>query len=148
MTVLVAGIDASTQACKVVVCDADTGAVVREGRAGHPDGTEIASLGDNTLAAWDTKTGMSLGMVKVPERMVSVAFQADGSRLVLHGNEGTLRLLDAEDGKAIGHGAFLEDRLVSRFMINAYPFVRAPARQANAGNKVEKRERRLVEDER
>lgn len=38
---LVAGVDSSTQACKVVVCDADTGAVVREGRAPHPPGTEV-----------------------------------------------------------------------------------------------------------
>lgn len=38
---LVAGIDSSTQSCKVVVLDADTGALVREGRAGHPEGTEI-----------------------------------------------------------------------------------------------------------
>ncbi|MGO9928278.1 MAG: xylulokinase [Mycobacterium sp.] len=48
MTVLVAGIDSSTQACKVVVCDAETGAVIREGRASHPDGTEIAP------AAWES----------------------------------------------------------------------------------------------
>nr|BFE62475.1 xylulokinase [Dactylosporangium thailandense] len=39
---LVAGVDTSTQSTKVLVCDADTGAVVREGRAGHPDGTEVA----------------------------------------------------------------------------------------------------------
>lgn len=38
---LVAGVDSSTQACKVVVCDADDGVVVREGRAAHPDGTEL-----------------------------------------------------------------------------------------------------------
>src|SRR5215475_7424816 len=38
---LVAGVDSSTQACKVVVCDAGTGTVVREGRAGHPAGTEV-----------------------------------------------------------------------------------------------------------
>ena len=37
----VAGVDSSTQACKVVVCDADTGAVLREGREPHPDGTEV-----------------------------------------------------------------------------------------------------------
>lgn len=36
---LVAGIDSSTQSCKVVVRDADTGALVRQGRASHPDGT-------------------------------------------------------------------------------------------------------------
>src|SRR6478735_4540941 len=39
---LVAGIDSSTQSCKVVVRDADTGALVRSGRASHPDGTEVA----------------------------------------------------------------------------------------------------------
>lgn len=39
--VLVAGVDSSTQSCKVVVADAETGAVVRSGRAPHPDGTEV-----------------------------------------------------------------------------------------------------------
>ncbi|MCG2798029.1 MAG: xylulose kinase [Cellulomonas sp.] len=38
---LVAGVDSSTQSCKVVVRDADTGALVREGRASHPDGTAV-----------------------------------------------------------------------------------------------------------
>ena len=38
---LVAGVDSSTQSCKVVVRDADTGAIVRTGRAPHPDGTEV-----------------------------------------------------------------------------------------------------------
>lgn len=38
---LVAGVDSSTQSTKVVVCDADTGEVLREGLAGHPTGTEI-----------------------------------------------------------------------------------------------------------
>ncbi|WP_141774973.1 FGGY family carbohydrate kinase [Phycicoccus sp. SLBN-51] len=38
---LVAGVDSSTQSTKVVVCDADTGEVVRSGRAPHPDGTEV-----------------------------------------------------------------------------------------------------------
>jgi xylulokinase len=37
---LVAGVDSSTQSCKVVVRDAGSGALVREGRAAHPDGTE------------------------------------------------------------------------------------------------------------
>ena len=41
MATLVAGIDSSTQSCKVVVRDAATGELVREGRASHPDGTEI-----------------------------------------------------------------------------------------------------------
>jgi xylulokinase len=38
---LVAGVDSSTQSCKVVVRDAETGELVREGRAGHPPGTEV-----------------------------------------------------------------------------------------------------------
>ena len=38
---LVAGVDSSTQSCKVVVRDADTGALVRSGRASHPDGTSV-----------------------------------------------------------------------------------------------------------
>lgn len=38
---LVAGIDSSTQSCKVVVVDAATGSIVRQGRAPHPAGTEI-----------------------------------------------------------------------------------------------------------
>ncbi|MET0726219.1 MAG: xylulokinase [Leifsonia sp.] len=38
---LVAGVDSSTQSCKVVIRDAETGALVRSGRAPHPDGTEV-----------------------------------------------------------------------------------------------------------
>lgn len=38
---LVAGIDSSTQSCKVVIRDAETGALLRQGRAAHPEGTEV-----------------------------------------------------------------------------------------------------------
>jgi xylulokinase len=38
---LVAGIDSSTQSCKVLICDADSGAVVRSASASHPGGTEV-----------------------------------------------------------------------------------------------------------
>jgi xylulokinase len=38
---LVAGVDSSTQSVKVVVCDLETGSVVRTGRASHPDATEV-----------------------------------------------------------------------------------------------------------
>jgi xylulokinase len=38
---LVAGIDSSTQSCKVVIRDAETGKLVRQGRAAHPEGTEV-----------------------------------------------------------------------------------------------------------
>ncbi|MWB99963.1 FGGY family carbohydrate kinase, partial [Agromyces seonyuensis] len=39
---LVAGVDSSTQSCKVVVRDLATGRLVRSGSAPHPGGTEVA----------------------------------------------------------------------------------------------------------
>jgi len=48
MPPLVAGVDSSTQACKVVVRDAASGALVRYGRAPHPNGTEV-----DPAAWWD-----------------------------------------------------------------------------------------------
>jgi xylulokinase len=41
---LVVGVDSSTQSCKVVVRDAETGRLVRRGFAPHPDGTEIEPM--------------------------------------------------------------------------------------------------------
>ena len=38
---LIAGVDSSTQSCKVVIRDAGSGAIVRSGRADHPVGTEV-----------------------------------------------------------------------------------------------------------
>ncbi|HEU5223483.1 MAG TPA: FGGY family carbohydrate kinase [Candidatus Lumbricidophila sp.] len=46
MARLALGVDSSTQSCKVVIVDPGTGAIVREGRATHPAGTEVDS------AAW------------------------------------------------------------------------------------------------
>jgi xylulokinase len=45
---LVAGVDSSTQSCKVVIRDAETGELVRQGRASHPDATEV-----DPRAWWD-----------------------------------------------------------------------------------------------
>ena len=55
---LVAGVDTSTQSCKVVVCDAETGEVVRTGRASHPDGTEVDPR--HWWTAWEEASGDSL----------------------------------------------------------------------------------------
>jgi xylulokinase len=38
---LVAGVDSSTQSCKIVIRDAETGALLRQGSAPHPEGTEV-----------------------------------------------------------------------------------------------------------
>lgn len=54
---LVAGVDSSTQSCKVVIRDAETGELVRSGSAKHPDGTEVhpdhwwTALGEAVAAA-------------------------------------------------------------------------------------------------
>ncbi len=41
MVALVAGVDSSTQSCKVVICEAATGKIVRSASSPHPDGTEV-----------------------------------------------------------------------------------------------------------
>ncbi|RZI96371.1 MAG: xylulokinase [Microbacterium sp.] len=70
------GVDSSTQSCKVVIVDADTGDIVREGRASHPDGTSVdpeawwtalqeaiaAAGGMDDVAAWSIG-GQQHGMV-------------------------------------------------------------------------------------
>ena len=38
---LAAGVDSSTQSCKIVIWDAETGRLVREGRASNPDGMQV-----------------------------------------------------------------------------------------------------------
>ncbi|WP_349899640.1 xylulokinase [Parafrigoribacterium soli] len=57
---LVAGIDSSTQSCKVVVRDLETGDIVRTGRASHPAGTEVDpnAWWDALLAAIDDAGGL------------------------------------------------------------------------------------------
>jgi xylulokinase len=54
----VAGVDCSTQATKVVVRDMTSGELRREGRASHPDGTEV-----NPLAWWDAFAKASAGIL-------------------------------------------------------------------------------------
>jgi len=41
---LVAGVDSSTQSTKIVIRDAQTGELIRQARASHPDGTEVDPL--------------------------------------------------------------------------------------------------------
>ena len=64
---LVAGVCSSTQACKVVVRDASTGALVRSGRAAHPDGTEVDP------AAWWTALQDALGQAGGLDDVAAVA---------------------------------------------------------------------------
>jgi xylulokinase len=57
---LVAGVDSSTQSCKVVVRDLSTGELVRQGTAKHPEGTEVApdAWWSALLAAIDAAGGL------------------------------------------------------------------------------------------
>ena len=58
---LVAGVDSSTQSCKVVVRDLESGTVVRTGRSTHPEGTEVdpALWWDALLAAIKDAGGLA-----------------------------------------------------------------------------------------
>ncbi|WP_040777818.1 xylulokinase [Nocardia pneumoniae] len=68
----VAGVDSSTQSCKVVVCDADTGAIVRQAQAAHPDGTEV-----DPTAWWDALRTAGAGLLDDVDA-IAVAGQQHG----------------------------------------------------------------------
>ncbi len=82
---LVAGVDSSTQSCKVVVRDARTGGLVREGRAPHPDGTEVDP------AAWD---------VALHAAVADAGGLADVSAIAVGGQQHGMVLLD-DDGAVV-----------------------------------------------
>jgi xylulokinase len=71
---LVAGVDSSTQSCKVVIRELESGALVRSGRAAHPDGTEVDPV------AWWSALGEALeaagGLADVAA--ISIAGQQHG----------------------------------------------------------------------
>jgi xylulokinase len=79
--VLVAGVDCSTQSTKVVVCDAATGTVVRQGAAPHPDSTEV-----DPEVWWRAFGAASGGGLLAGVRAVAVAGQQHG--MVLLDDEG------------------------------------------------------------
>jgi len=70
---LVAGVDSSTQSCKIVVCDAQTGAVLRTARAPHPDGTEV-----DPRAWWDAWSAASSDGILDGVEAIAVGGQQHG----------------------------------------------------------------------
>jgi xylulokinase len=70
---LVAGVDSSTQSVKVVVADAESGAVVRTGSAPHPAGTEV-----HPQAWWDALGAATAGGLLAGVEAMSVAAQQHG----------------------------------------------------------------------
>src|SRR3954466_10157497 len=78
---LVAGVDSSTQSCKVVVRDAESGALVREGRASHPDGAGVDP------AAWAAALQSAIG---------EAGGLADVAAVAVGGQQHGMVCLDAE----------------------------------------------------
>lgn len=82
---LVAGIDSSTQSCKVIICDADSGSVVRSGSAPHPDGTEVdPRLWWSALQAAVSAAGGldDVGAIAVAAQQHGMVCLDDGGRVV------------------------------------------------------------------
>ena len=71
---LIAGVDSSTQSCKVVIRDGVTGELVREGRATHPDGTEVNPA--HWVSALDTAISAAGGLTDV--EAISIGGQQHG----------------------------------------------------------------------
>jgi xylulokinase len=82
---LVAGVDSSTQSCKVVVRDAESGRLVREGRAAHPEGTEVDP------AAWASALETAIG---------AAGGLADVAAVAVGGQQHGMVCLD-EDGEVV-----------------------------------------------
>ena len=72
---LVAGVDSSTQSVKIVVCDLETGSVVRTARASHPSRTEVPASA--WLAAYRRPQPIppsSMGFLRWPSAASSTAW--------------------------------------------------------------------------
>jgi xylulokinase len=81
---LVAGIDSSTQACKVVVRDAASGTLVREGRAPHPPGTAVAP------AAWGAALDRALEQAGGLDDVAAVAVGGQQHGMVCLDDDGAV----------------------------------------------------------
>ena len=83
---IIAGVDSSTQSVKVVIRDAHTGELLREGRAPHPDGTEVdPALWKSALDAAIVNAGGLDGVAAI-----SIAGQQHGM-LALDSDGGVIR---------------------------------------------------------
>jgi xylulokinase len=71
---LIAGVDSSTQSVKVVIRDSNTGELVRQGRASHPDGTEIDPV--HWLSGFNSAVSEAGGIEDVSA--ISIAGQQHG----------------------------------------------------------------------
>ena len=106
---LVAGVDSSTQSCKVVIRDADTGSLVREGRAAHPAGTEVHP--DAWWAALSAAVDAAGGLDDVAA--VSVGGQQHGMVCLDEAGDVVRSALLWNDTRSAGAASALVDELSS-----------------------------------
>jgi xylulokinase len=104
---LVAGIDSSTQSCKVVIRDAESGKLVRQGRASHPNGTEVHP--DAWWAALNRAVDEAGGLADVAA--VSVAGQQHGMVVLAENGEVVRPALLWNDTRSAGAAADLIEEL-------------------------------------
>jgi xylulokinase len=105
-TTLVAGVDSSTQATKIVVVDLASGSIVAEGRAAHPVGTEV-----DPYAWWSAFTEAATGGLLERVRSISIAGQQHGMVLLDAGGEPVRDALLWNDTRSAGAAVDLIDEL-------------------------------------
>lgn len=103
---LVAGVDSSTQSTKVVVCDAETGEVLRTGRSPHPDGTEV-----HPDRWWDAYRAATAGGLLDGVSAIAVGGQQHGLCALDEGGEVVREALLWNDTRSAGAAAELVDEL-------------------------------------
>ncbi|WP_432522598.1 xylulokinase [Kineococcus sp. SYSU DK006] len=103
----VAGVDSSTQSCKVVVRDAESGRLLRIGRAKHPDGTEVDPA--HWWSALQEAVADAGGLEDVDA--VAVGAQQHGSVLLDEAGEVVRPALLWNDGRSAAAADALTDEL-------------------------------------
>ena len=107
----VAGVDSSTQSVKVVVCDAETGAVVRTARASHPDATEVSAT-----AWWDAYQAATADPALL-EGVEAIAVGGQQHGMVTLDEAGELVVEFGEDAFFAPGGEVAVDRRVGREVV-------------------------------
>ncbi|GIH75079.1 xylulokinase [Planobispora longispora] len=113
---LVAGVDSSTQSCKVVIRDADTGVLVRQGRAAHPEGTEVDP------EAWWTALGEAVDRAGGLDDVAAVSVAAQQHGMVC---------LD-ESGNVVRKALLWNDTRSARAAVDLVDELGGPAKWAEA----------------
>src|SRR5690625_7764798 len=117
---LVAGVDSSTQACKVVVVEAETGRIVRQGRAPHPGGTEVdpeawwQALQQALADAGGLEDVSAIGIAGQQHGMVALDASGEVIRDALLWNDTRSAQAAADLTTEVGAGERSEERRVGR----------------------------------